>query len=71
MQDKMLGRWVVRVALLIGVGVAVLGGSVAANAGTVSTVGVSGLHVVTDQSGQSGLGAKGAPAARTDDLIWT
>lgn len=65
MQDKTLGRWVVRVALAIGVGVAVLGGSVAANAGTVSAVGVSGLHVVTDQAG---LGA--APAAHTDDVTW-
>jgi hypothetical protein len=68
MQDKTLGRWVVRVALLIGVGVAVLGGSVAANAGTASTVGVGGLHVVTDQSG---LGVKGStPAYRPDDVIW-
>jgi hypothetical protein len=67
MQDKKLGRWVVRVALAIGVGVAVLGGSVAANAGTVSAVGVGGLHVVT---GQVGLGVKGAPVNHTDDVIW-
>ena len=67
MQDNKLGRWVVRVALAIGVGVAVLGGSVAANAGTVSTVGVSGLQVVPDQVG---LGVKGAPAAHTDDVTW-
>jgi hypothetical protein len=67
MQDIKLGRWVVRVALAIGVGVAVLGGSVAANAGTVSAVGVGGLHVVTDQVG---LGVKGAPVNHTDDLVW-
>ena len=67
MQDNKLGRWVVRVALAIGVGVAVLGGSVAANAGTISTVGVGGLHVVPDQVG---LGAKGAPVNHTDDLVW-
>jgi hypothetical protein len=68
MQDNKLGRWVVRVALAIGVGAAVLGGSVAANAGTVSTVGVGGLHVVTDQSG---IGVKGsAPAYRPDDVTW-
>ena len=67
MQDKRLGRWVVRVACAIGVGVAVLGGSVAANAGTVSTVGVGGLHVVPDQVG---LGVKNAPVNTTDDLVW-
>jgi hypothetical protein len=68
MQDKKLGRWVVRVALAIGVGVAVLGGSVAANAGTVSAVGVGGLHVVSGD--QVGLGVKGAPVNHTDDLVW-
>jgi hypothetical protein len=67
MQDKKLGRWVVRVALAIGVGVAVLGGSVAANAGTVSAVGVGGLHVVTDQVG---LGTAPAPASHPDDVTW-
>ena len=34
MQDIKLGRWVVRVALAVGVGGAVLGGTFAANAAT-------------------------------------
>ncbi len=67
MQDKRLGRWVLRVTCAIGVGVAVLGGSVAANAGTVSTVGVGGLHIVTDQVG---LGVKDPSVKHTDDVIW-
>src|SRR5262249_17399099 len=67
MQDKKLGRWVVRVALAIGVGVAVLGGLVAANAGTVSAGGVGGLPVVPVPVGPC---VQGAPLNHTDAGVW-
>jgi hypothetical protein len=72
MQDKRLGRWVVRVACAIGVGVAVLGGSVAANATTSSQAG-GDLYQLPGHGGlmSSTTGKAGVTSFIVDDVIWT
>ena len=72
MQDNKLGRWVVRVALAIGVGVAVLGGTFAANAAT--TTPTSGnVYQLPSHGGLVGstTGKGGVGQYIVDDVVWT
>jgi hypothetical protein len=72
MRDKTLGRWVVRVALTMGVGVAVLGGTFAANAATTSPASGT-VYQLPSQGGLLGsIDNKGTGGKNTiDDVVWT
>jgi hypothetical protein len=69
MQDNKLGRWVVRVALAIGVGVAVLGGTFAANAATTAPAG--GTVYQLPSNGGLFTGKSGVGQHILDDVVWT
>jgi hypothetical protein len=64
MRENKLGRWVARVACVIGVGVAVLGGAAVVNAAEVSSV--TGKITPVDTTG----GGKSGPIQTTDDIVW-
>jgi hypothetical protein len=72
MQHIKLGRWVVRVALTIGVGVAVLGGTFAANAATTSPAGGT-VYQLPSHGGLVGstTGKTGVGQYIVDDVVWT
>jgi|SwirhisoilCB1_FD_contig_31_8686940_length_281_multi_1_in_0_out_0_1 hypothetical protein len=66
MREKTLGRWVVRVACVIGVGVAVLGGAAVVNAAEISSV----TGKITPVDTTTGGNSKSGPIYTTDDVIW-
>jgi hypothetical protein len=67
MREKKLGRWVVRLACAIGVGVAVLGGAAVVNAAEVTPV--TGKITPVDSPVTGGNG-KAGPIYSTDDIVW-
>ena len=67
MREKKLGRWVVRFACAIGVGVAVLGGAAVVNAGEISSV--TGKISPVDST-TTGGNSKSGPIYTTDDIVW-
>ena len=72
MRDNKLGRWVVRVALAVGVGGAVLGGTFAANAATTSPASGT-VYQLPSQGGLFGstTGSGGVSQYIVDDVVWT
>jgi hypothetical protein len=69
MRATIRGRWVVRVACAIGVGVAVLSGPTAVNASSVPAVGVAPRSASSSIAHSLGS-ASSHPVFTADDLVW-